>query len=412
MNLSLSKPRRNFLFKLLNKHMGPGNHPNGSPQSVHDPKFEGKGTLKEKAQLRHILKFKGKNGEKVYIEKVGNHWVVQIKDKDGNPLSKSYASYSKAQLIKSGNLAVQDIEAEIWKKAPPPLPPVPMKGIKARLRAIGKFKHEGRGILLEKNGGTYQVAIKDIQTNEVIAGSFQTFKKREEAVTYAEQMMSNLKLGNSSTPLAPSISPPSSPHDGSFKDFNNSSYPNWVGKSAKHWDQDSRQAIKAYGDGSYTPINKYHRRGIISADSSKDKILQYTKGLDDAFMSPGAEAPSNLIVWRGMNPGDDDKLKDFWLGTVGSDSKFTVSDPGYMSTSVDSKFAGNWGKGGSFHVYMEVEVPKGSNVLPLGSYSGHSSEKEVLFPRGSKFLIVNSTRSDFGIKTQIKVKLRYLDDDE
>src|SRR5512135_247587 len=97
----------------IKKHMGPGLHPSGTPQTVHDPVHQGQGTKKEKAQLRAILKFKGPNGEHVRVEKKGSHWEVAVVDQNNFVITQVYNSYNKDQMIRSGNRAVQDIEAEV-----------------------------------------------------------------------------------------------------------------------------------------------------------------------------------------------------------------------------------------------------------------------------------------------------------
>lgn len=348
----LLKPPRTRRF--LRKHHGPGLHLSGSPQSVHDPKYEGKGLLKEKAQLRHILKFRGKEGEKVTISKQGNYWVTQIVDAEGQPLSKLYYSYSKTQLLKSGNLAVQDIEAEIWKTKEPEKE-VQKKGVKARLRAILKFEHQGVKISFERVGTKYEVGTP---------GNEKTFYSRMEAIEYAETLMVQIK---GETP--PSLST-------SYELLTESHYQQWVNK--QKLTHDELKALGSYGDGDYKEINDYFRFGGPAPWHSKDT----SKGLDSAISK--SQAPQNMIVWRGITEKDKNKKwANFWKT---ASPGMVYQDKGYTSTS--SRKAAAQSFKSSTLPFLKIEVPKGSSVFPMGHYSGHSSEVEVLFPRGAKFEIL------------------------
>jgi hypothetical protein len=593
----------------LKKHLGPGPHPSGTPQEVHGAEHQGQGTKKEKAQLRSILKFRGDNGEKVYIEKKGNHWETQVRDKNGEALGPVYKSHTKNQMIRSGNLAVQDIEAEVWKvqqgkqikniqnftnekgekvlfhfstwnkrwsvqihdKNENPVAGSGMffltgdeavehgnqlvnnmihaefgdwvgpnkeeisfyesseypgmwhvgsggptisnstvssfsnpsdaykkakglkdkytelgtrmdtinsfggpegetihiwwgekskawlvrqnegeiesfaeqdsavkyaesfiqdvspktsgmtemssslsgmetskakpKGLRARMRAIAKFKHEDKAIQFEKNhgpSGGYKVAL--LTSGNLDHDTFKVLKTREDAVDYAEELMAKIK-GVRLDDIKSGAALPDDLDKVIFIDYDEGSkYSKWVGSVKPELGHNAQVGIEQYGDGSYHNVNKWLRRGIKSGYHEGTEIT--IERLDEAFKAPSGRAPQHLKLWRGTGFDETDKdMINFWNNAVGTHKKFEFTDNGFMSSSVKSEVGMNWGGGSGLTLRLEIEVPQGSKVLPLGSLSGHSGEREVLFPRGSTFIILSAEK--YGSST-VRAKVRYI----
>lgn len=118
--------------------------------------------------------------------------------------------------------------------------------------------------------------------------------------------------------------------------------------------------------------------------------------IDDAFESaPGA--PDNMILWRrGLLEEDPAEVRD--PNDVLEEGEI-VYDNAFISTSLNSHTAENF-QGDRF----KIEVPKGSKVAWLAGVGG-GGEAEMLLPRGSRFLVLDTDETDYGESTY---KLRYL----
>lgn len=145
-----------------------------------------------------------------------------------------------------------------------------------------------------------------------------------------------------------------------------------------------RNAILNYSGSGYASINNKLR-------SSKGKEVSETiKNMDKAFKKAPA-LTEDLVVRRGVGSsgGVFDKLQ---TGDV-------FQDHGFVSTS--AKPGGGFSKSTSIH----IRVPKGAKGIYMDSkLSLHSSEREFLLPRGSKFRVT-------GVKTvggKRQVQMEYL----
>lgn len=98
------------------KHLGPGPHPNGSPQSVHDPKNDTK-ELGHKARRRRINAYKSPTGHWVDIwhdPNGGGNWVVQTKDAEGHQVGESTYIYQRDDALDDAEARVHDLEAGLF----------------------------------------------------------------------------------------------------------------------------------------------------------------------------------------------------------------------------------------------------------------------------------------------------------
>lgn len=127
----------------------------------------------------------------------------------------------------------------------------------------------------------------------------------------------------------------------------------------------------------YIKINRHLRDGDDPTPATRAAV----KGLDNAINK--GSVPQNTLVYRGL-PAN-------LIGKEGS----VFQDNGFVSTSLNSKVAGNFAT--SKNVIAEIRVPKGSKGAYMDSLktdlSKQQPEHELILPRGSRFKIVSSTGS-------------------
>lgn len=140
-------------------------------------------------------------------------------------------------------------------------------------------------------------------------------------------------------------------------------------------------ALKSYSNGAYMNLNKTLRGGKKMTLS--DAIL--AKQLDQAIAKHTLEADTTL--WRGIGASDV-------ANVIGDNPKVgdVVVDNGFMSTS-KATGGGFWS---SSQVQMRINAKKGQHAIDIKHLSLHSSENEVVLPRGSLFKIKSLTTSSSG----------------
>lgn len=154
----------------------------------------------------------------------------------------------------------------------------------------------------------------------------------------------------------------------------------WAG----HWASLStkqKDAVEEYSGGGYSDMNTALRKPADEWDDFEKDVI-HQAALVQSAMAP---APRGTKVFRGMGlaglglPGnatiaDLEKL-------VGN----TLVNDAFTSTTVDRK--------AQFHgdVKLEIEVPKGTPSLWLGSNSQWPKEQELLLAAGAKMKVVGAT---------------------
>lgn len=119
-------------------------------------------------------------------------------------------------------------------------------------------------------------------------------------------------------------------------------------------------------------------RGKKITGQRREDALRQIGHMDSAFDEFGTMNKSEIIVHRGLSGPQFDRLS----GRAGR----TVTEKGYMSTSVDPRQAGRFGR------TLEIRVPPGT--VGLG---GRSSEGEMIYPRGSRLRIIGPNRGGTGL---------------
>lgn len=135
--------------------------------------------------------------------------------------------------------------------------------------------------------------------------------------------------------------------------------------------EDLQTAIKHYTNGSYQLLNRALRAGqpMTAAQATLaahlDAAIRKSKITQDTTTYRGIANPAKFFG------------ENVTVGTV-------IIDNGFVSTSKNHSIAESFGSSG---LVAKIKLPKGSSALDATPMSLHSSEKEVLLPRGSMFKI-------------------------
>lgn len=121
------------------------------------------------------------------------------------------------------------------------------------------------------------------------------------------------------------------------------------------------KAIKNYTGSGYYDINTQLRNGGTHSITDRlDKVFRPVP--EDMHVVRGTRGNSIL---QGRDPKE-------MVGTV-------FEDKGYMSTSVGSGFSGD--------LRFMIDIPRGTPARYVDTMSTHQGEKELLLPRGTKFMV-------------------------
>jgi len=141
-------------------------------------------------------------------------------------------------------------------------------------------------------------------------------------------------------------------------------------------------ALSEYIDNDmFTPVNAY-LRGDRSVSSSDVKSI--ISGIDKALQ--GTSTMSDGVVFRGVPASAFDELK---VGKV-------LTDPGYMSTSVNPSSALAFASYEDEGVVLRLTVPAGSRALAVDGLNTDSvlGESEIILPRGTSMKITKIAEAE------------------
>jgi hypothetical protein len=132
--------------------------------------------------------------------------------------------------------------------------------------------------------------------------------------------------------------------------------------------------IEAYTDGAYRALNSALRSGkkltLDQAVMAKqlDNAIRKSTLSKDYTLRRGITSKGVMAIFGG----------DVSIGDV-------VMDNGFMSSSKGEGFDSN--------IKLVINLPKGSHGLDVQSISAHTSEAEVILPRGSMFKVKSVSKS-------------------
>jgi len=155
-------------------------------------------------------------------------------------------------------------------------------------------------------------------------------------------------------------------------------------------DEDQKQALFGYEDGGYINTNSLLRRGHLTyerstVDEATRAKVKKTIPLLDKAIDEQPPLDHAVTVFRGAA---GEHFKDAKAGD-------TLTDKGFMSASLLDYVAKGFSRGDS-PAYVTITVPKGMKVLNVnGARNNWNDEEEVVFPRGTKFIVESiTTRPD------------------
>jgi len=160
------------------------------------------------------------------------------------------------------------------------------------------------------------------------------------------------------------------------KELNEDLFYNYLQKRVDKLDNlpyEVNEAVQDYTGHYYDPVNKYLRSGL-EFEGNKREI--FVRNMDRAIenMEPLKESVKG---YRGLSKVSDNFINNLVPGTI-------ISDPAYMSTSVDilTSKAFSYPDPYTKSVLFDLVIPKGIKALP-----GNMKEMEFILPRGTRIII-------------------------
>jgi RTX toxin RtxA len=155
--------------------------------------------------------------------------------------------------------------------------------------------------------------------------------------------------------------------------------------------QEEASALRSYSRNVHKPVNAF-LRGL-----DDDRIVAESWiPLLDAALAKAQAASCELRLYRSF------VSKPFFFRSLQRGRQFV--DEGYCSTSTSRDLARTFG-GGAYEVRLEILVPEGALIAPLGDLADNPYEMEVLLPRGSRFKVERDRRSLIRRERELQVSL-------
>jgi hypothetical protein len=150
-------------------------------------------------------------------------------------------------------------------------------------------------------------------------------------------------------------------------------------------------AVLRHGDGAKDP---YWGRSL--AEDGRRLLAQHQAHLDTAIAS--STVPEDVVVHRGIGEHAAELVRRLDAGELVPGS--TITDHGYVSTSLSEETAAEIG--GKRGVHVEIRVPKGAHAAYVdGAVKKPQDESEMMLPRGSRFRIVSAGKDAAGKRKMV-----------
>lgn len=428
-----------FFFVEANEfHMGPGPHPDGTPQSIHGNRGDevGSGTPSISKGAHHILKdVLRHDGQNLYKEEV----LAKVNPKI---LPNKSAVLEALSELKDKGLATKDVKKKdgkliiIWtkvknseellKKFSDDSGSVKIKELtpyEANLKDmvgktvfnkmseedIAKFK---KGELkvedLKSKYGIKKNKLKSMSKKEVGKNDFKIVKDENgnrKLVAYTGHIRKeNAKILdsvddssiNTSKRRVAVIHGERFVYSGEILEHR----PEFEVKDYEKWSSEFKEEVKskikkgddafyAYQDGSYANINRVLRGKNISGDAEdKKECTRFAKILQNCFQKTKSSIlKDDVTLYRGTKIPNISKIYEDYA----SGKTMSYSDKAFMSSTINLFKAKDWGKGNEESAFIEIRARKGMRVAPV-QFGAHDNEREVLINAGQKFKIVGMSK--------------------
>lgn len=130
-----------------------------------------------------------------------------------------------------------------------------------------------------------------------------------------------------------------------------------------------------------TTIEQAATEGMAASDPVS-YINKTTQNIDRVMKMPVAELPEDVVVYRGAP--SKDLFDQFKTAEPGD----TYTDWGFGSTTLKPDVAEHWSaKGEEYTTVFQLYAPKGSRAYYAPPVAHYADEQELLFPRGTTFVI-------------------------
>lgn len=152
--------------------------------------------------------------------------------------------------------------------------------------------------------------------------------------------------------------------------------------------EDHKYYIANYTNSDYSDINSYLRKGYNDEpDSDGGPYKQALKYLDDFLM----KAPKyGGVSYRGLRFHNQNGYESFKKDVFDDNM---IMDLAYGSTTIDKSIIKTFHASDANASNVEMTI-RGKSGVYLGGLSSFSNEKEVLYPRNTKFKVVSAEESD------------------
>jgi hypothetical protein len=177
--------------------------------------------------------------------------------------------------------------------------------------------------------------------------------------------------------------------------------------------EDDKDAVRMYTQAGYGPINSYARHGVIDSSVDFDYDIKdestaqhYVELMDNAIEHGKQQIPPGVEIWRGIGEHSGQATAALDIGDI-------CEDAGFQSFSMDPYTGGNFAR-----VYEMPKTSEDKNLsAPLAktviraistgtsekALGGSMTERELIFPRGTKWQVVSKEQFDVGQGIKLNV---------
>lgn len=176
-----------------------------------------------------------------------------------------------------------------------------------------------------------------------------------------------------------------------------------------------KDSVLEYIQAGYAPINAYARHGTMEgaefidyAEEIQDNetAKRYVENLDKAIERGGKIIPVGTEMWRGIGEHSGARVAALEIGDI-------CDDKAFQSFSTDPYSGGNFAR-----AYEMPKTDPDPNILaPIGktiiraistgtgekALGGSMTERELIFPRGTKWQVVSKEQFDLGKDIKLNV---------
>jgi hypothetical protein len=149
---------------------------------------------------------------------------------------------------------------------------------------------------------------------------------------------------------------------------------------------DEQRSLGLWGTSAHSQMNEVLRFPDLDVDERNwvpEDFPPYdaANALVSAFDKVAAPIEENIVVYRGVAYDDELEFSD------DAEPGRTIADRGFVATSINADEARSYGDGSRVDAFMEIRIPKGTNVwVPQTAYV--DQEREILLPPDTEMRVI------------------------